>query len=964
MNFSRIRSLDSLFLLISLWIGVHPGLSAGPDPLLSPDDISSMVASMSLEEKIGQLIWPRSYGHFISDESEEFTRLAGLVREQKIGGLVVFQGDVYETSVLLNKLQKLSRLPLLVAADFERGAAMRIRRSTHFPEAMAIAATRNQEYAYDVGKAIAEEALAIGIHQNLAPVADVNNNPANPVINTRSFGENSGLVSLMVSAFVRGTNDAGAIATAKHFPGHGDTGTDSHIDLPVLRFDRARLDSVELLPFRAAVGSGVGSVMIAHLVATSLDQELPATLSPNVINRLLRREIGFDGLVVTDAMEMRGLLNSYSVGESAVLAIRAGADIILVPADEALTFEALVRAVLEEEIPAGRIDESVTRILTLKQKLGLFEKRAVDVDAIAGVVATESHMLLAKQVARESVTLLKNQNELLPFTDLRRKRVALITLSDSEFGRADIHRPSVSRTNEPFGSYFASGLRDRAGSVTHFRFDPGSHPLEFDDALVKLERYDLLIVAVYAKVRSGSGRMGLPDGFDRFIDRLPGLKKQIVAISFGNPYLISLFPDASALLCSYSDAEPTIEATLEGLFGEVRLSGKLPVSIPGQFGFGDGLTVPQTVLRRDVPAAAGFDRSRLAIVDTIISQGIRSKAFPGAQVAVIRDGALVYRESFGNLTYDPESLPVTGSTMYDLASLTKVVVTTASIMKLYDEGRCSLDDPIVRFLPQFQGASKQKVTIRDLLTHQSGLPAYRDFYRLSTSPTQALDSLYATPLVAEPGDTTIYSDLGMMLLGKVVESITGKLLDEFFAETFSGPLGMTHTMFAPSESRRGSCAPTEEDHFWRMRLVQGTVHDENAELFGGIAGHAGLFSTASDLAVFMQMILNGGTYGGTRFFRESTVIEFTGRETRHRVRALGWDAKSSKGSSAGSLFSISSFGHTGFTGTSIWCDPERRMAVVLLTNRVHPTRENNGIYRIRPLIHDSIVRALVNDDIR
>lgn len=962
MNFPRMRSLSLLLILI---LGFDKnGLHAVPPPAPAGDDVASVVASMSLEEKIGQLIWPRSFGHFISGDSEEFNRLADLVNEQKIGGLVVFQGDVYETAVLLNRLQMLSRYPLLVAADFERGAAMRIRRSTHFPEAMAIAATRKEGFAYDVGKAIAEEALAMGVHQNLAPVADVNNNPANPVINTRSFGENPELASLMVSAFVRGTNDGGAIATAKHFPGHGDTGTDSHIDLPVLRFDRARLDSVELPPFKAAIGSGVGSVMIAHLMATSLDKSLPATLSPKVIDGLLRSEIGFDGLVVTDAMEMRGLLNRYSVGESAVLAVHAGADVILVPADEALTFEALVRAVLDGEIPVRRIDESVTRILALKKKLGLFEKRTVDVDNLADKVGTEPHVVLARRVARESLTLLRNRGDLIPFREIRRKRVALITLSDSEFGRADIHRPSVAHTNEPYGSYFASGLRERAGSITHFRFDPGSHPIEFDDAISKLERYDIVIVALHAKVRSGSGRLGLPDEFNRFIDRLPGLKKQVVAISFGNPYLVSLFPGASAILCSYSDAEPTVEATIEGLFGEIQLSGKLPVSIPGQFAFGDGLIVPQSVLRRDSPAAVGFDRDRLAMVDTMIIQGIRTKAFPGAQVAVIKDGALVYRESFGNLTYEPESLPVTGFTLYDLASLTKVIVSTAAIMKLCDEGTCSLDDTVVRFLPQFRGASKDRVTVRDLLTHQSGLPAYRDFYRLSTSPTQALDSLLATRLVAEPGDTTIYSDLGMMLIGKIVEAITGKLLNEYFAEQFSGPLGMTNTMFTPSESRRGNSAPTEEDHFWRMRLVQGTVHDENAELFGGVSGHAGLFSTASDLAIFMQMILNGGTYGGTRYFRDSTVIEFTGREPDHRVRALGWDAKSSQGSSAGNLFSISSFGHTGFTGTSVWCDPERRIAVILLTNRVHPTRENNGIYRIRPLIHDAVIRALVNDSLR
>jgi len=916
---------------------------------------------MSLEEKIGQMIMPRTFGHFISDESDEYHRLEHLIQEQKIGGFVVFQGDVYETAVLLNRLQRMSRFPLLIASDFERGGAMRIRRMTHFPEAMALGATRNERYAYSVGKAIAEEARAIGVHQNLAPVADVNNNPMNPVINTRSFGEDPALVSAMVAAFVRGTGDGHAAATVKHFPGHGDTGTDSHIDLPVLRVDRSRLDSVELAGFRSAIAAGVGSVMIAHLVATSLDPDRPATLSPAVVTGLLRNELGFDGLVVSDAMEMRGLLNNYAVGESAVLAVLAGIDMLLVPADEVLTFEALIRSVLSGDLTEARIDESVYRILRLKKSLGLFRDRSVSIDNIAGRVATEQHVVLAKQIARDAVTVVRNEGGLLPFRDLRNQRVALVTLVDSEFGRTDVHRPSAPRPDEPSGSYFASLLRDHVGSMAHFRLDPGSLATEFDDVLTKLQRYDLVIVSLNARVRSGSGRTALPDLFAGFLEKLPGLGKKTIAISFGNPYLIELFPRADALICAYSDAEVMVEATVEGLFGESSLSGRLPVSIPDRFAFGDGLTLPQIYLRPDRPASVGFDPAKLAVTDTLIMQGIRTGAFPGGQLAVIRDGVFAYRQTYGNLTYDADAPPVTGSTLYDIASLTKVVVTTSAMMKLYDDGKYSLDDRVDRYLPAFQGVSKPRVTIRHLLTHQSGLPAYRDLYRIATSPTQGLDSLYATPLVAEPGDTTIYSDLGMMLLGKIVEQLSGKPLDTYFADEFSGPLGMTRTMYRPSEAKRANTAPTEEDGYWRKRLIQGTVHDENGELFGGISGHAGLFSTASDLAVFVQMILNGGTYGGKRYIRESTVIEFTRRDTRFGVRCLGWDAKSSDRSSAGSLFSMSSFGHTGFTGTSIWVDPERHLAVIFLTNRVYPTRENNAIYRIRPLVHDAVVRALMDE---
>jgi CubicO group peptidase (beta-lactamase class C family) len=302
---------------------------------------------------------------------------------------------------------------------------------------------------------------------------------------------------------------------------------------------------------------------------------------------------------------------------------------------------------------------------------------------------------------------------------------------------------------------------------------------------------------------------------------------------------------------------------------------------------------------------------------------------------------------------------VTGSTLFDLASITKIAATTPALMKLYDEAKFRLDDPVRKFVPAFSGGEKDRVTIRNLLAHQSGLPAYRDFYHFCTSPTQLLDSLYATPLVTTPGDSTIYSDLGMMILGKVVEAISGLPFDEYVRRNFFSPLGMTNTMFLPPDSRRENTAPTEDDRLWRRQVVQGKVHDENAELLGGISGHAGLFSTASDLSVFVQLILNGGTYGGKRYVRESTVFEFTTRQRGSSSRGLGWDLKSAQNSTAGSLFSAASFGHTGFTGGTVWIDPERKLAVIFLTNRVYPTRENMRINRVRPKVHDTVVRALV-----
>jgi len=922
--------------------------------------VRTTLASMTLEEKAGQLIMARTYGHFISTESDEYERLVRLVKDLKIGGFVVFQGDVYEVAVLLNKLQKFSRLPLLVAGDFERGVAMRIRRATYFPEAMAVGATRNPEYAYRIGKAIAEEARALGIHQNLAPVADVNNNPANPVINTRSFGEDPHLVAAMVASFVRGSNDGGVISTAKHFPGHGDTGIDSHLDLPLLPFDRARLDSVELVSFRSAIQNGVGSIMIAHLEVPAVDpySGRPATLSQRAVTGVLRWELGFGGLVVTDAMEMQGILKGYSIGESAVLALKAGVDVVLMPADETVAAESIVRAVQSGEVTEARIDSSVVKVLNIKHQLGLDQERFVDVDRIGDHVATDAHQQLAKEVARRAITVLRNDGGVVPLRPSGKQKIALLVIGDSEESRTDVNRPESQLTNEPFGAYFLQQFRRRAGYVESFRVSPVNNGKFLDSILVSTGRYDLLVVALYAKIRSSSGKAELPERVAGFVQKLSQMPTPTVVISFGNPYLIRSFPDACASLCAYSDAEVMVDAAVEAIFGEITCEGRLPVSIPGFAAFGDGLDLRQSTLRRDSPAVAGFDPGKLLLVDSIVTAAIKDSAFPGAQLAIAKDDVLLYNKSFGTLSYDRQSRQVTQSTMYDLASLTKVVATTSAIMRLYEEGEVSLDDFLSKFFPEISPGLKRSITIRHLLSHTSGLPAFIRLYETCSSAEGALDSVYAAALEADPGDTTIYSDLGMILLGKIVERVSGLSLDAYVAKEFFEPLRMNNTMFRPPSFSIPRIAPTEIDTHWRKKLVHGTVHDENAALLGGVSGHAGLFSTASDLVVFMQMMINGGSYGGKEFFQQGTVAEFTRWQSGEGSRALGWDCKSASGSSAGDLFSTKSFGHTGFTGTSLWADPDRDLVVVFLTNRIHPSRERNAIHRIRPLLHNAIIGAL------
>lgn len=922
--------------------------------------VDSVLASMSVEEKIGQMMMVGVSGHYFSTSTDQFARLERLVQERHIGGVILWRGDVFESTIRLNTLQAMSRLPLLVSADLERGVPMRVRRGTPFPDAMAIGATRNTQYAYDVGRAIAREARALGIHQNYAPVADVNTNAGNPVINTRAFGGDPALVEGMVDAFIRGTQSAGVLATAKHFPGHGDTGTDSHLDLPSVPYTRAHLDSVELAPFRSAVRAGVLSVMVGHLSVPALDpsRSVPSSLSSAIVTGVLQREFGFGGLIVTDAMDMRGVTKDYSPGLSSVMAVKAGVDIVLMPPDEESAFASMSAAARSGEISGERLDRSVRKILKAKWDLGLDTLRTSDPEAVASVVGSREHWNLARTVARAAMTLVKNEKHTLPFEVKRGSRVASIVITDTENGFVEVARPGSASPVEQPGAYFNALLRQRNVRVETYRLSPASTVVDQDAALARIRKSDLLILPVFVKVRTSSGTVEMPPQLQPFLKKASELAVPTVVVLFGNPYLAAPLTWADAVLCAYGDTEPQVEAAAEAVFGEIDLCGKLPVVVSAQYGLGTGAVCPRDRLRYDDPVAAGFDPDSLRQLDRIIERAIADSAFPAAELAVVRDGMLVYNKAFGTFTYDLASRPIDNTVMFDLASVSKVIGTTSAVMKLYDAGLLGLDDKVGTYLPQFATGPKAAITIRQLITHRAGFPPFRRFFLMCSTATEAVDSIYATELVATPGDTTIYSDIGMITMGKVVEKITGMPLDVYVRKEFFEPLGMTRTMYAPPESLAAQCAPTEIDTLWRKRLVQGQVHDENAALLNGVAGHAGLFSTASDLAVYMQMLLNKGAYGGVRYLKENTVIEFTRKYVPGQERYLGWDMKSPTGSSAGSLFSPSSFGHLGFTGTSVWTDPDRKISVILLTNRVHPTRANQKIQRVRPAVHDAVIRAL------
>ena len=921
------------------------GLTSGSNT----DWVESTLRRLSLEEKVAQLVVVWTPGNYSSHGSPRWQDLERLVVGRKLGGFVFSIGDVYEYAVQANKLQRLADVPLLFAADLEYGPAMRIRGSTRFPHAMAIGATRNVRYAYEVGKATAEEARSLGIVQNYAPVADVNNNPRNPVINIRSYGDDVKLVSDMASAFVKGTQDAGVIATVKHYPGHGDTDVDTHLGLPTINYNNERFEKIELAPFRDAFKAGAMSVMVGHISAPAFDSVsgIPATVSSRITTNLLRDREGFQGLVVTDAMGMRGISSKYAPAEAAVLALKAGNDLLLMPVDADVAIDAIVAAVKHGEISEERITSSVRKLLQYKKWAGLDTNRYVDIEKVYDAVGSPAHQLLAKEIERKAVTVLGNKNNILPFSKSGDKTILDLALADTE-------DPAI-------GKGFNGELMERYANVDFAKIDPRSNMMEYDAALAKVATADIVLIQLQYFVRSGEMTGFLSKEVKEFIAKVQAKGKPCVVISFGNPYLVMDFPKVDAYVCTYGGGDAGEEAAAQIIFGEESASGRLPISIPGVFQFGDGVEYPKQALRDGRPEEAGFNSKILAKVDDVMAQAISDSAFPGAVLLVAKDGIVVHNEAYGAYTYEPSSKLIDNATMYDLASVTKVIATTSAVMRLYDEGKISLEDPIIKYLPAFRQKGKEKITVYNLMVHNSGLPAWRTFYTFCTDPQCVLDSIFSTELIYKTGDSTVYSDLGLITIGKVIEKVTGTTLDKYVDSVFFKPLGMKNTMYNPPAKLIPHIAPTEVDNYWKKTgiAVRGRVHDENAATLGGVSGHAGLFSTASDLAILLQMELNGGTYGGQRFLKEETIRMFTKRQSEKSTRGIGWDTKSLKGYSfVGAQFSDKSFIHTGFTGTSVAVDPTRNLIIVLLTNRVYPTRNNSKLSDVRPKVHNAVVNAL------
>lgn len=960
----------------------------GPDAHAAAVWMRTVLDTLSVEAKVGQLFVTHASAPESGISASERSRLIDLVENFHVGGVLFFSGDATAQADLTRALQVKSALPLLVAQDMEYGAGMRLDAATAFPSQMALGATRDPQLAYLMGKAVAEEARTMGVHQNYAPVADINNNPLNPIINVRSFGEDPELVGEMSTAYVRGMQDGGLIATVKHFPGHGDTATDSHSDLPILPFGQARLDTVELAPFAHAVRSGVKSVMIGHLMLPELDPDNPAPLSRRIVTDLLRNELGFKGLVVTDGLDMAGITRNRSIGDIAVQALEAGVDQLILTRNEYQARSAVLNAIESGRLTEERIDESLQRILEAKTFAGLadpFVNEPVPATRVENEIPTDlsseeagqsfqaireaqfatlsapNHSLLrrsgtlASEIARRSITLLQKDDSPVPFVgeDIPVSYLTII-LDDSE--------------NTETGQEFAEtveALAPGGSRITTKRLGIGDSESSYTDALAQVSQHEVILVPTFVRVRSWSGQIELPARHKAFLEQVYSLGKPVILLAMGNPYIALGLPEPSAFVAAYGGSPESQRAAASALFGYTPVTGTLPISIPGMYAFGQGVSLSQDVLRSGSPEEAGLPVGTGTDVDAVITDAIESRAFPGAAIAIGRNGVLVRNTGYGHFTYSGVDR-INEHSLYDLASLTKVFATTAATMKLYEEGRIDLDDRVAQYLPAFAQGGKHNVTIRQLLSHSAGQRPFYPFYahEETQTPRDILSFIYRDPLRYTPGDRTVYSDFDMIVLGEVIEEITQQSLDQYVEETFFEPLGMSETRFLRTGRRDPTVVPTEVDENFRERLIQGEVHDEAAWMLGGVAGHAGLFSTANNLAKFAFMLANGGSANGHKFFDQETIALFTRRvSSRGRYpMALGWMTmrpEQEGSSSAGRFFGPNSYGHTGFTGTSIWIDPDQELFVVLLSNRVYPSRNNRRISNVRPALANAVAHDIL-----
>lgn len=930
----------------------------------------SVFLSLDPEERIGQLFMVAAYSN--RDEAHA-NHIDSLIAQYNIGGLIFFQGGPERQAKLNNRYQKLSKVPLAIAMDAEWGVGMRLDSVLNFPKQMTLGAIQDTRWIYEMGKEVAHQFKLMGMHVNFAPVADVNVNPKNPVIGYRSFGESPEWVAKYASAYMKGLQDHGVMANAKHFPGHGDTQVDSHYDLPVIDHDSARLSEVELYPFRKLFQDSLMSIMVAHLQVPSLDNRanMPTTLSAPTVTDLLKKEMGFAGLVFTDAMNMKGVAKYYEPGEADVKALQAGNDIILFPVDVAKGIAQIKKAIDNGELNQKSLDQRVMKVLKAKYWMSLHLPQQIEVKGIAEKINNDFAKSLNRILYQKAITVVKNKDNLIPVASLSNQKFASLSLGG---GETRVFRDALDRYKE---------------------FDHFSSKLPDSTLLNALSPYDLVIVNVQGITNSPKNQHNVNSSDIAFIQTLQK-HTNVITIASGNAYALQFFQGIDHLVCTYEDNKIVQDLVPQIIFGGLKAEGKLPITAGINYPAGTGyMTASAQRLSYGQPLEVGLHMDSLNKIDALVNAAIEDEAIPGAQVLVARKGKVVFQKNYGFQTYKNEK-PITNETIYDIASVTKVAAITQILMRLYDEGKVNLNQPIGKYLLELRGTNKEGLLIKDILIHQAGLKPYIPFWETliaenskeeaeeqSRGPNHGYSNMIATipaladsvwqwtvdsDLLEKPGEKEhyeyLYSDLGYEIIFKLVSSMINEPIEAYLQREFYEPLGMHQTVYLPLEKGfYEQIAPSEVDNYFRKKVICGTVNDQNAALMGGIAGHAGLFSNAKDLAILMQMNLQMGNYGGKQYFEPWTVPIFTSKQAEDNRRGLGWDKPitGTEDGPTGKLASSSTFGHTGFTGAAVWADPQEELLYIFLCNRTYPDNNNfklledNVRTRIQDLIYQSII---------
>jgi beta-N-acetylhexosaminidase len=940
--------------------------------------VDSVYNSMDDTARLGQLFMIRAHSNLGADH---IAQVEDLIRRYKVGALCFFQGTPEKQVELTNRYQRITQLPLMVAMDAEWGLNMRLKETAvAYPKQMMLGAIADNSLIYQFGATVARELRRVGVHVNFAPAVDVNNNMRNPVINERSFGEDKFNVAAKGYQYMKGMQDNGVLACAKHFPGHGDTDVDSHYDLPQISHGMARLSTLELMPFRLLAQYGVGSFMVAHLSVPSIDAtaNLPTSLSKNAVTNLLRREMGYEGVIFTDGLEMKGVTKYFPRGEVSARAIEAGCDMLCLPESTPDAFEAIQSYIRDGRIAKTEIEKSVKRILLSKFRLGLSTPQYVEPYRVRDDINSYEAVTIKRELTKNALTLVRNADKMIPFLSYSPDDMASLAIG------YDRWTPFQYQLNQ-------------SGIFNQFNVNSSFNAEKYASMLDYFSKKKIVIVALNNMKPKASDGFGLSQSAKDFVNEL-AMRTKVILVVFGNPYSLQYFDGVSNVIMAYNEDKTTQELTAQAMFGVFDFKGKLPVSASEKSKAGMGFKTMKTnklEWNLDNPEAAGFNPATLAKIDGIANELIDKGAAPGCQILVAKDGKVVYNKAFGYQTYEKQ-VPMTTETLFDMASITKCAATTMSLMKLYEEGKIDLNAGFGKYVPILRGSNKENLPLKELLIHQAGLKAWIPFYKETVDANnRPMPQFYASQLSGDfsvevakgvfmrkdyvetikkriadselnPKKPYVYSDLGMIMMVDLIKMVTGKTLDVYANEQFFAPLSMSRTLYNPLTKFSDSLiAPTEEDKYFRHQRLQGHVHDMGAAMLGGVSGHAGLFSTCTDLAILMQMMLNGGVYGGKRYLKSETIQLFAQRQGGSTRRGYGWDMKeldAKKTANMSPLASSNTFGHTGFTGNAFYVDPDKKLIYVFLSNRTYPDMNNNKLIdgnfrpRIQTVIYESLLK--------